>query len=440
MKSFYKVFLSAMLINVLTFVQANAQEKVMLTVEKAVETGLSNNKNLKIAFYGLKGAEAKLSETGTSRLPSLSASFVYTRLSEVDPFVLTTPFGTFDISPSILNSYTNKLTLTQPIFTGFKLSSATELAEIGMESAREDYNKNRDDVVLSVKTAYWNLYKAKEFSKLLEENIQQINARLKDAKNLFDQGLITRNDVLKLEVQLSDIMYRKTDADNGVELARLALNNAMGIKLTTPTDISDKVEKIEPATLNLDDLINTAKSNRPEIKSAGLRMKAGETNITMAKSGWYPQVAAVGNYNYSRPNQRIFPTKDEFRGTWDISLSVSFNIWNWMATSYQTEQAEVQLEQAKDGYKSIEDLVTLDVTQSYLSVKQAYNKVQISELGVKQAAENYRLTADRFKQGLVLSADVIDAEVALLQAKTNLNNSTVDYMISLAKLNRAIGK
>ncbi|NUN09929.1 MAG: TolC family protein [Ignavibacteriaceae bacterium] len=417
-----------------------SQDKLMLTLDKAVETGLANNKNLKIAYYGLKGAEAKLNETGTSRLPSLSASLVYTRLSEVDPFILATPFGTFDISPSILNSYTSKLTLTQPIFTGFKLNSAINLAEIGVENAKEDFNKNRDDVVLNVKSAYWNMYKAKQFAALLDENIQQINARLKDAKNLFDQGLITRNDVLKLEVQLSDILYRKTDADNAAELAKLALNNAMGLPLITETDITDKAEVSEMANINLTDLINTAKTNRPEIKSAGLRMKAGETNITMAKSGWYPQVAAVGNYNYARPNQRIFPTKDEFKGTWDLSLSVSFNIWNWMATSYQTEQAEVQLEQAKDGYRSVEDLVVLDVTQSYLGLKQANNKVKISELGVKQAAENYRLTSDRFKQGLVLSADVIDAEVALLQAKTNLNNSTVDYMISLAKLNRAIGK
>lgn len=417
-----------------------SQDKLMLTLDKAVETGLSNNKNLKIAYYGLKGAEAKLNETGTSRLPSLSASLVYTRLSEVDPFILATPFGTFDISPSILNSYTTKLTLTQPIFTGFKLNSAINLAEIGVENAKEDFNKNRDDVVLNVKSAYWNMYKAKQFAALLDENIQQINARLKDAKNLFDQGLITRNDVLKLEVQLSDILYRKTDADNAAELAKLALNNAMGLPLITEIDITDKAEVTEMASINLGDLINTSKSNRPELKSAGLRMKAGESNITMAKSGWYPQVAAVGNYNYARPNQRIFPTKDEFKGTWDLSLSVSFNIWNWMATSYQTEQAEVQLEQSKDAYKSVEDLVVLDVTQSYLGLKQAFNKVKISELGVNQAAENYRLTSDRFKQGLVLSADVIDAEVALLQAKTNLNNSTVDYMISLAKLNRAIGK
>ncbi len=438
MKLYYSFFL--ILLVTAPLITTVAQNRMVLTVDQAVETGLANNKALKISSYGLKGAEAKLNESSASRLPSLSVSAVYTRLSEVDPFSIVTPFGKFDLAPSILNSYTTKLTLTQPIFTGFKLKSAVELADLGFQSAKEDYNKSKDEVVLNIKSAYWNLYKAKQFKTLLDENISQIKARLKDAKNLFDQGLLTRNDLLKLEVQLSDVMYRRADAENAVELSKIALNNTMGLPLGTETDISEKADLTDMAYLNLNDLITTASANRPELKAAGLRIKAGETGITMAKSGWYPQVAAVGNYNYSRPNQRIFPTKDEFKGTWDLSLSLSYNLWNWNATSYQTEQAEAQLDQARDGFKSVEDLIILDVTQSYLSLKQSVSKVKISEQGVEQAQENYRLTSDRFKQGLALSADVIDAEVALLQAKTNYNNATVDCMVSLARLNRAIGK
>jgi len=136
MRSFYRNI--ALLFLFAGYISASAQNSLTLTVDQAVETGFANNKALKISFYGLKGAEAKLNEVGTSRYPSLSLSAVYTRLSEVDPFSIVTPFGTFNLAPSIVNSYTTKLTLAQPLFTGFRLSSAVDLADIGLQNAKAD--------------------------------------------------------------------------------------------------------------------------------------------------------------------------------------------------------------------------------------------------------------------------------------------------------------
>ena len=180
--------------------------------------------------------------------------------------------------------------------------------------------------------------------------------------------------------------------------------------------------------------------NRPELKAVDSRVKAGEAGVTAARSGWFPQVYLTGNYYYSRPNQRIFPTQDAFKDTWDVTLGVSLDIWNWGTTLHQTDQAQAQLEQAKDARGLIQDGITLDLTQAYLNLQQARERITVADQGVKQAEENHRITTKRFNAGLASTSDLIDAEVALLQGKTNQTNSIVDYELAKARIEKAVGE
>jgi Outer membrane protein len=314
------------------------------------------------------------------------------------------------------------------------------MAELTQDATNEDYNKDKSDLIYNVKNAYWSLFKAIEMKKVLDENVDQIKAHLKDAQNLIQQGMLTNNDVLKIEVQLSDALFRQSDARNNVRLATIGLNNVLGISLNTQIEIKSTVELNGKDYSDLDGLVNKAFSLRPELKAADLRIKTSEAGISLAKSGWYPQVSVAGNYNYARPNQRIQPSKDQFDGTWDITLGLTFDIWNWNVTGHQTEQAEAQLSQTIDALGSIKDGVTLEVTQNFLNFQQAKEKISISELAVKQAEENLRNIGEKFKNGLALSSDVVDADVALLQAKTNNTTSIVDFELAKAKLVKAIGE
>jgi len=190
----------------------------------------------------------------------------------------------------------------------------------------------------------------------------------------------------------------------------------------------------------LNSLVEKAVEIRPEVKAADYMVKAGESNVTIAKSGWYPQLSLEGNFYYSRPNQRIVPAEDKFNDTWDVGINLNMNIWDWMTTAHKTDQAQASLAQSVDALGSIKDGVTLEVTQNFLNMQQGKNKIEISELTVKQALENMRVTDEKFKSGLALSSDLIDAEVALLQAKTNYTNSLVDFELSKARLEKSIGQ
>lgn len=433
-----------MLLSALMTAASFSQEAMSLTVEKAVEIGLENSKSLKTSRFKVDAADAKAGETGTLGLPSLKLQGSYTRLSDVPPSAFENPFNPalppIEIAPAIMNNYGVKATLQQPLFTGGKISGAEDAAEYSAEAARQDFQKDRADVIYNIKAAYWNLYRANEFRKVVDENVQQVQSHLTDAENLMKQGMITSNDVLKVQVQLSDAKVRQIDAKNNVHLAMIALNNTLGLPLATPIEIASSLQPADSNRSDIAMLVKKAFDNRPDVMAMNARVKASEAGLSSARGGWWPQVYLVGNYNYLRPNQRIFPAVDQFKDTWDVTLSVSVDVWNWNQTGHQTAQAQAQLSQAETGLSLMKDGVTLEVTQNYLLMNQMKERIAVAEQGVEQAQESYRIMNERFKKGLVPNSELLDAEVALLQARLNKTQSLVDFELASARLTRSLGE
>ncbi len=417
-----------------------AQDKVKLNLTESINIGLQNSRRINSSKMKMQSADAKLKEVNSERLPSLNFSASYTRLSEIDPYSLTTPFGTFDLSPNIPNSYNLKMSLRQPIFTGFRLKSAYDIAEYNSMAVKEEYSQTEQELILDIKTAYWNLYKANEIKQVVDENVEQIKAHVKDTENLYNEGLATNSDLLKVKVQLAEAQLRQIDAQNAVKLTMTNLSNIIELPLTTDIEVTEELPVQRNGIDDLENLKVKAWENRPELKVMEYRVKASETGIDMAQSGWWPQIYLTGNYYYSNPNQRYFPVEEKFKDNWDVGVSLSFDLWNWNKTGHQTTQAEAEFEQAKDGYKILKDAVTLQVTQNYLNLTQAKEKLVVSQTSVEQAEENYRVASELYKQGLILNSDLLDVEVALLQTKTNFVQTVVDYELAKSNLERAIGQ
>ena len=420
--------------------QILSQQKLSITVDEAIQIGLKNSKSLHSSSMRVKASSARVSEVSSSRLPSIRFTGVYTRLSKIDPFTIMMPTGPFVLSPSILNNYQLKMSLAQPLFTGFRLKSSSEAAEFQLKASEVELTKDGLETAFAVRNAYWSLFKAQEMKKVVDEIVLQMKAHLKDASNLLAQGMLTNNDVLKLQVQLSDVQLKQLEAANGVQLAQVNLNNTLGIQLVSEVDVKSVPQVQTKSEVELSALLSNAFDKRGELKAADYRAKASESNVSIAKSRWYPEVSLYGNYYYNRPNQRVFPSKDAFKDTWDAGIMVSMDVWNWLATSHQTDQAEAGLAQSLDAVGMLKDGITLEVTQNFLNFQQAKQKIVITKLTVEQAEENQRITSEKFKNGVALSSDLIDAEVALLSAKTNYTSALVDLELAKAKLDKSIGE
>ena len=424
---------------------AGAQKRP-LSLEEALAAGLGSNPGLHASRLKLEAASANAREIAAGRLPVLKLGGGYTRLSEVPDFQVTLPISPNPIvvSQSYFNNFNLRVGIQQPLFTGFRLQAGEESARMVEAAAGQDIEKDRAELVFAVKSAYWGLARARDFETVIEENVRQVAEHLKDVRAFFDQGLLTKNDVLRTELELSNAEIMRIDARDAVEIARTGLVSLVGLPLDADVDLTTSVESQAsrlPAEAGSGEAstVETALTKRPEIKSAEFRINAAEQGVKAARSGFYPQVYLTGNYYYLRPNPRILPSLDRFKGTWDLGVSLSFDVWNWGQTKRQAEQAEARLGQARDARKALEDQAVLEITQCRLSLARAGEKVRVAGQAVSQAEENLRVTRERFRQGVALSSDVLDAEVAVLQAKLGRTQAAVDQVLAQARLEKALG-
>ncbi len=421
------------------------EDKVSLTVEKCIEIGLEYSQSFYASAMDVKIADAKYKEIKTQLLPSLKLEGSYSRLSKIPPFEVNIeipglPPMNFVISDTILNYYNLKLSLQQPLFTGFALENAVKAARLGSMAAQEIHAKNRSELIFNIKNAYWSLYKAMEFKKLVDENVQLIEAHLNDVQRFFDQGLAKLNDVLKIQVQLSAMKVTQVETKHGVHLARMALNNLLGLPLDKEIELASRIEVVEETLPDAASQVQKALAKRSEMKAMDFNLQAAGAAVKIARAAYFPQLYLAANYYYSNPNQRIMPIQAKFNDTWDISLGLSLNLWNWRATAHQVVQANAQLSKVQAVESQLKDMITLEVQQNYYDLLLTREKIDLSEQNVKQAEENYRITNERFKAGLTPNSELLDAEVALLQAKVSRTEAFIDYELARARFHKSTGE
>lgn len=433
-----KLFL---LILILTSALYSQPQKI--TLQESIQLGLKNSKDLKISQSKLRNSEAKVSEVNSMFLPQLRFMANFTRLSDnVPPFQVTTPFSPvpIKISDPVLNNYNLRISLQQPVFSGLKLLSSKQAAEYNFTAADREYSKEMNETAMNIHTAFWNYYRASEIKNLLEKSLKQIENHLNDTKNFLENGLVTQNDYLKLQVQYSNTKLQLIEAENNREIARAVFNKVIGLPLQSITEIAANDLEFQIAEYDIDNLIKEAKQNREEIQSLSFRLKAAEENITSAQSGWFPSIYLTGNYYYSNPNTRFQPLVDKWNDTWDVGVTLSWDIWDWGLTSSRTAQAEELSVQTQASLEKLNDLIEVEVYQSYLNLMKLQEKVDVSKLSLEQSSENYRIIAEKYKEQLATSSDLIDAEISELQAATNLTSSLIEYNLAKVRLEKSIGR
>ncbi len=307
------------------------------------------------------------------------------------------------------------------------------------DAAREEYEYNRDMITAQVIRAYYNLVRARMLLHVQEESVESANRNLEKAKALHEVGSATRADVLKAKVRYSNTRLSMIQAKNNVKLAEeellSLLNMREGIEVVVDTTMT--VEFAEP---DLKREIQFALRNRPDLKSLRYSMESAQAQISAAKGGWMPTLGASFSYGWNdrqiAENLNFF--KDEYM--WAITGYFSFNIFDRFNTSANVQTAkanyriaEYNLEKARlDAIKEIKSLV--------LTMEQAWERINVAQETVEQAREDLKLAEERYRVGAGTMLEVIDAQVALTQAKADVIEAKCDYLIARADLARATGR
>jgi outer membrane protein len=412
------------------------------TLEESLQLGLKNSKNLKISRSKLMGSEAKITETTSQLLPKLSFNAGYTRLSDVPPFEVKLPIfpAPVKIQDVVLNNYSLKVSLQQPLFTGFRLISLKSASEKNRDAVSAEYDKDANEEAFNIITAYWNYFKTQKLKDYFDENLKQEEAHLTDTRNFLANDLVTKNDLLKLEVRYASLKLKQIEAENNLNTSRALFNKVLGLPISDQTEIESVEPKLENTVYNYDSLLNSALLTRLELKAIDYRVQAGNENVSAAASGWYPSIFLFSDYYYNRPNQRIMPTLDKFNDTWDAGVTLSWDIWNWGYNSSQVEQARQNLNQLNTNKELVKEGIEVEVYNNFMVLNSARNKIEVAKTGLVQADENYRGIKEKYNVQYATSTDLIDAETSRLQSQTDLINSLVDFETALARLLKSAGK
>jgi outer membrane protein TolC len=406
------------------------------TLDESIKAALENNWSVKAKEEKVLESEYAERSAKAGFYPEFSTSYNYTRVNEVTK-VKMAGRGTLEFGDK--NSFQWRGTVTQPLFTGFALTSAHELAKLGIDQSKVAVELAKLDLALQVKEAYFNILGADKAVEVAKSAVESLESHLTVAKNFYDVGMIPINDMLKAEVELANAQHSYIKAQNGAKLARLSFN----VLLSTSADESFDVEDIliyTPETPDFNGCLEKALKARPEIKAIDLTGSQIDQQINLAKSKYYPEAALTYNYIKAGDTPAVSGSDFQKANSWQATLGLSWTFWDWAKTKSSVRQTESQKLQLEKTRKTLEDGITLELKSAILNLKEAEQKIPTAKKAVNQAEENLRVSEERYKAQVTTSTEVLDAQTLLSQARMNYYSALYDHNLAKAGLLRAVGE
>ena len=423
-----------LLATTLLFIQLlYAQESKTLTLQDAIDMGIKYNKQLKSNEAKIMEATAAVKEAEERKLPdaSVSGSYLYMPIKPTINLKSGTGNGG---SPTITQAVYGTLNVSLPIYNGGKIKYGIESARFLKQAVKLDADNDREAVIMNIISACINLYKAHQAIELVKENLNQSQQRVNDFSYLENNGLLARNDLLKAELQSSNIELALLDAESNYKLACVNMNIMMGLPEQTIL-IPDKNGLALPAQIKtLEGYEQDAMQYRKDISAISFRKKSAGILVKSTGAEKYPSVSLTGGY--------IAADIPKFLSVYNavnMGVGIKYNIGSLWKTKSKIQQAEARLKQITTNEEMLNDNIRLQVNQAYLTYLVTVKKIQVYEKAVTQATENFRITKNKYDNSLATTTELLDADVALLQCKLSVTNAKADSFIAYNKLLQSSG-
>lgn len=440
--------LAAALIITLTAGGARAQtpdsggDALRLTLSDAVTRAVETSHRLAEARARHDGAEATVHVRQTADQPTVTVGGGYLRTNHVDVFGIPQPDGSLRVVyPDIPDNYRTRVEAQWPIYAGGRADALERAARAEVGATEQDLRAARADLRLEVVRAYWALVTATESVRVLEEALTRADAHLRDVRSQFDVGLIPPNDVLSMEAQRSREEMQLIEARNQRESSATDLRRLTGLALDAPIVAVENLETppAAPTAVNAA-MTGAALEARPERQALELRIVGAADRTRAAAAGRLPTVSFVGGVDYANPNTRIFPRDDAWRRSWDVGVNVSWALWDAGRTKAEMAEAAAAQTAVRERLAEFDSVTRAEVRQRSLDLDSSHAVVRASADAVRSATEARRVVTERFNVGVATSTDVLDAQLALLQAELDRTRALAGVRLAEARLDRALGR
>lgn len=402
-----------------------------LDLEETIQRALLTNPNVKIAEYNRKAAKADYSAAKGARGISISLNHSTGRGGYADNQF----FEGVNIGKQIGNSHNNSVTATLPIFTGGELQGQIGQAKANYRSMLSAEEQAYNEMKETATTGYFNMLNATNMKALRQESVDRLQAHLDNVIAQYNVGIVARADVLRSEVELANAQQNYITASNEYDVAEATLNNIIGTPLGTTLLLKDRLQ-YEPYENDMAYCLAYSEQHRPELKQAEYAIDSAEAALVVARSGHMPKVYANASNNWGG-NGSDWPGDDD--ENWSVGVTASMNVFDSGVTWSKIHAAQENLAKAKESQRQIKDNVELEVRTDYLNLREAEKRITTTQVAVASAEEDYHIAVVRYQAGVGTNIDVMDAQEALTQAKTNYYQALYNYNTSKAALNTSMG-
>lgn len=410
-----------------------------LDLEETIQRALLTNPSVKIAESQRKEAKADYSAAKSARGISISLNHDSGRGGYADNrrYVITDNMGRqiprYD--KSIGNSHSNSITASLPLFTGGELQGQIGQAKANYRSMLSAEEQAYNEMKETATTGYFNMLNAGNMKALRQESVDRLQAHLDNVVAQYNVGIVARADVLRSEVELANAQQNYITASNEYDVAEATLNNIIGTPLNTTLKLKDSLQYV-PYDNDMAYCLAYSEQHRPELKQAEYGVDAAEAALVVARSGHMPKIYANASDNWGG-NGSNWPGDDD--ENWSVGVTASINVFDSGVTWSKIHAAQEALVQAKESQRQIKDAVELEVRTDYLSMREAEKRISTAQVAVASAEEDYHIAVVRYQAGVGTNIDVMDAQEALTQAKTNYYQALYNYNTSKAALNTSMG-
>jgi outer membrane protein TolC len=411
----------------------------VLSVSDIVAETLAHNPAVREADAAIGAAEATVKSARADMLPEGDFSYGYTSFTE--PPIM--KIGADELQAAHQRIYNWDVTVVQPLFSGFALSSRLDISKLEVMARELGKAQTVLELVRNVKSACYNLMLAERLLAVGEDEVATLSEHLRNAELFYKQGLIRKNDMLQAQVALADSEQQLEAARANVRKAQILVNRLMNRPLETEVNIVDAAMSLKTPGADLYDLAaldSQALEERPLMRLLDNGMRQLGLTEKMVKSAWYPTVALVGRYERSGDN--LSASNNDYANEYNTSVTVQLQWKFWRSGKTRADAAHVRqkmrsLEANIEGHRH---QILEEVRSSVLDCRVASGNIETAEAALEQAKENWRITDLQYREQTALASDVLDALTFLSQADANYYRAVYGYLDAVAGLDRAVGK
>lgn len=419
---------------IVLFLSASATGQRAITLQEAVQLSLANSKQLQASKARVLQASATVKQALDARLPDATASASYLRVLKPHVALHTgkdsaggsgSGGSNFNVSQALYGL----VNVSLPIYAGHRIQYGIEAAKYLEKATTLDVEHDRSEVALNAMEAFINLYKAKAATALVKESLEQNRKRVADFTNLEKNGLLARNDLLKAQLQESNVELSELEAESNLKLATVNMDLMLGLAENTELVPDSASLQAPPAVQTLDYYEQTALQGRADVQALTFRQKAAATNIKSVNAEKYPALALSGGYVSA-----YIPNFISITNAVNAGIGIQYSISSLWKNDAKLKQAQAREQEITAMRRQMDDAVRLQVNKAYENYLLSQKKIDVYAKAVEQAQENYRISKNKYENSLLTTTELLDADVAQLQAQLNHRFAKADALVTYYRL------